>query len=53
MFEKRWYIRLAVLEWLVRLLNVSGSVTTDWRGACIVRVYTGKVTNMNAVTREV
>ena len=36
---------LAVLEWLVRLLNLSfdmGVVPMDWRGACIVPLYKGK-----------
>ena len=36
---------MAVLEWLVRLLNLSfdmGVVPTDWRGACIVPLYKGK-----------
>ena len=36
---------MAVLEWLVRLLNVSfdmGVVPMDWRGACIVPLYKGK-----------
>ena len=36
---------VAVLEWLVRLLNLSfdmGEVPTDWRGACIVPLYKGK-----------
>ena len=35
---------MAVLEWLVRLLNVSydmGVVPMDWRGACIVPLYKG------------
>ena len=35
----------AVLEWLVRLLNLSfdiGVVPIDWRGACIVPLYKGK-----------
>ena len=34
-----------MLEWLVRLLNVSfyiGVVPKDWRGACIVPLYKGK-----------
>ena len=33
---------MSVLEWQVRLLNVSfdmGVVPMDWRGACIVTVY--------------
>ena len=33
---------MAVLEWLVRLLNLSfdmGVVPMDWRGACIVPLY--------------
>ena len=36
---------MAVLEWLVRLLNFSfdiGVVPMDWRGACIVPLYKGK-----------
>ena len=36
---------MAVLEWLVRLLNLSfdiGVVPMDWRGACIVPLYKGK-----------
>ena len=36
---------MAVLEWLVKLLNVSfdmGVVPMDWRGACIVPLYKGK-----------
>ena len=36
---------MAVLEWLVRLLNASfdmGVVPMDWRGACIVPLYKGK-----------
>ena len=36
---------MAVLEWLVRLLNLSfdmGAVPMDWRGACIVPLYKGK-----------
>ena len=36
---------MAVLEWLVRLLNSSfdmGVVPMDWRGACIVPWYKGK-----------
>ena len=36
---------MAVLEWLVRLLNISfymGVVPMDWRGACIVPMYKGK-----------
>ena len=35
----------AVLEWLVRLLNLSfylGVVPMDWRGACVVPLYKGK-----------
>ena len=35
----------AVLEWLVRLLNLSfdmGVVPMDWRGACIVPLYKWK-----------
>ena len=34
-----------MLEWLVRLLNLSsdmGVVPMDWRGACIVPLYKGK-----------
>ena len=36
---------MAMLEWLVRLLNLSfdmGVVPMDWRGACIVPLYEGK-----------
>ena len=36
---------MSVLEWLVRLLNLSfdmGFVPMDWRGACIVPLYKGK-----------
>ena len=36
---------MAVLEWLVRLLNVCFDmwvVPRDWRGACIVPMYKGK-----------
>ena len=36
---------MAVLEWLVGLLNLSfdmGAVPMDWRGACIVPLYKGK-----------
>ena len=36
---------IAVLEWLVRLLNVCvdvGIVPIDWRGACIVPLYKRK-----------
>ena len=36
---------MAVLEWLVRMLNLSfdmGVVPMDWRGACIVPLYKGK-----------
>ena len=36
---------MAVLEWLVRLLNLSfdmGVVPRDWRGACKVHLYKGK-----------
>ena len=35
-----------MLEWLIRLLNVSfdmGVVPMDWRGASIVPLYKGKV----------
>ena len=35
---------MAVLEWLVRLLNVSfdiGVVPMDWHGVCIVTLYKG------------
>ena len=47
---------MAVLEWLVRLLNSSfdmGVVPIDWRGACIVPLYKGRVTNVNVATLEV
>ena len=43
---------MAVLEWLVRLLNLSfdmGVVPMDWRGACTK----GRVTNVNVATLEV
>ena len=46
----------AVLEWLVRLLNLSfdmGVVPMDWRGACIVPCTKGRVTNVNVATLEV
>ena len=46
---------MAVLEWLVRLLNLSfdmGVVPIDWRGACIVPLYKERVINVNAATRE-
>ena len=36
---------MAVLEWLVRLLNgrfYMGAVPMDWRAACIVPLYKGK-----------
>ena len=36
---------MAVLEWLVRLLNLSfdlGVVPMDWRGACIVALNKGR-----------
>ena len=36
---------MAVLEWLVRLLNISfdmGVVLMDWHGECIVPLYKGK-----------
>ena len=36
---------IVVLEWLVRLLNLSldmGVVPMDWRGTCIVPLYNGK-----------
>ena len=36
---------MSVLEWLVRLLNLSFDmrvVPMDWRGACIVPLYKGK-----------
>ena len=45
-----------MLEWLVRLLNLSsdmGVVPMDWRGACIVPLVKGRVTNVNVGTREV
>ena len=47
---------MAVLEWLVRLLNLSfkmGFVPMGWRGAGIVPLYKGKVTNVNVATLEV
>ena len=36
---------ISVLEWLVRLLNLSfdmGVLPMDWRGACILPLYKGK-----------
>ena len=36
---------MAVLEWIVRLLNLSfdiGVVPMDWQGACIAPLYKGK-----------
>ena len=36
---------MTVLEWLVRVLNVSfdmGAVPMDWRGACMVPLYKEK-----------
>ena len=36
---------MAVLEWLVRLLNLSfdmGVISIDWCGACVVTLYKGK-----------
>ena len=47
---------MAVLEWLVRLLNASfdmRAVHMDRRGACIVPCTKGRVTNVNVATREV
>ena len=47
---------LAVLEWLVRLLNVSfvmGVLSMFWRDACTVPLYKGRVTNVNVATLEV
>ena len=47
---------MAVLEWLVRLSKLSfdvGVVPMDWRGACIVLLYNGRVKNVNVATREV
>ena len=44
---------MAVLEWLVRLLNLSfdmGVVPMDWRGACVVPCTKGRVTNVNVAT---
>ena len=46
----------AVLEWLVRLLNVSfdiGVVPMDWLGACKVPCTKGRVTSVNVATQEV
>ena len=45
MFKEKWYDRMAVLEWLVRQLNLSfdmGVIRIDWRGACIVPLHKGK-----------
>ena len=42
-----------MLESLVRLLKVgfyTGVVPVDWRGACIVPLYKGMVTNVNVAT---
>ena len=50
----RWNISRKVKS-LVRLLNVifnMGVVPMDWRGACIVALYKGRVTKVHA-TREV
>ena len=50
---------IAVLEWLVRLLNLSfdmGVVPMEWRGACGVAwcpCTKGRVTNVNVATLEV
>ena len=47
---------ISVLEWLVRLLNVSfdiGVVPMDWRGACIVPCTKRRLTNHNVATQEV
>ena len=48
---------MAVLEWLVILLNLSFDkvvVPMDWHGACIVPLYKlRRVTNVNVATREV
>ena len=46
-FPVQWLKKggMAVLEWLVRLLNLCfdmGVVPMDWRGACIVNLYKGK-----------
>ena len=49
-------IGMAVLEWLVRLLNLSfdmGVVPMDWRGACKCPCTKGRVTNVNVATLEV
>ena len=48
--------RMAVLEWLVRLLNISfhmGVVPMDRRGACIVLLYKEKGENVKVATQEV
>ena len=47
---------MAVLEWLVRLLNLSfdmGLVPMDFRVACIVPLYKGKGNKCELATREV
>ena len=55
---------MAVLEWLVRLFNLSfdmGIVPMDWRGACMQcsrygngdPCTKGRVTNVNVATLEV
>ena len=45
-----------MLEWLVRLLNVSfdmGVVSMDRHGACAIVCAKGRVTNVNVATQEV
>ena len=47
---------MAVLEWLVRLLNLSfdmGVVPMDWRSACILSCTKGRVTNVNVAILQV
>ena len=51
-----YYYYYSIMEWLVRLLNFSfdmGVGLMDWRGACVVSLYKGKVTNVNVATQEV
>ena len=47
---------MAVLEWLVRLFNLSfdmGVVPMDWRGACMCPCTKGRETNLNVATQEI
>ena len=48
--------RMAVLGWLVRLLNASfdmGVAPMEWRGASIFPCAKGGVISVNMVTREI